>query len=657
MTYANSAASVPFASLGLAMLTLAGCFNPPDPDAGGTSDTDATGTTGDTTGSDGVDGSEDSGTAPTSGASSGGPSGCTAELAEDASCPAEAPYCQEGECVGCLDLFEGCGGVSTESPVCDAESGRCVECSSTHLDACDPTQACVNQTCAACTTDEQCPSELCLVDSGECLLEQVVLEGTVRRYDLVDAAPQSGVTVLVTNVDELPMDGPTEADGAYTVGDIPPGTLLDIELDYPQDDPVFVPASLRTRMGIRVDNETPVTFDTQVVPYGWMAKVAYECGLFASLEEAIGNGAVNTYFTQRSTVFGQLVDSDGHGVATVSRQAIQVEIGGKANSHDNMVADDDPNRAFVCFLDEDPDTGTYVGTTEDFSTETGRFVMFRARNADGLGQGQAIVRVSGFDDAAVNLKSTGNIGVVELLRNDDPIPRDFAIDVYPIFTSHTCVGCHSNGGPDSAVNSGFQADWSLSPREVWDNLVGPGTTCPDPTTPVRVCTDDPEISLLVTRPLTDPPDAPDGHPAEIFPSLDDPSLQIILQWIEQGAQPPKDVYFESDVYPLFTKYGCVGCHTNGGPREGVNSGYQADWNLPPAQVYDNLVGPGTTCPNPETPVRICTDDPANSLLVTYPLTDPPNEPDPHPVAAFGSINDPDVQLLIQWIAQGARYAP
>ncbi|MEM7152756.1 MAG: carboxypeptidase-like regulatory domain-containing protein [Myxococcota bacterium] len=636
-------------TVGGALVLAPGCFNPePVPEG----ETDASTGTGVLTDTPTTDPTASTLTAADTTAGTG-TTACTADNAVDDACPSGTPYCSDGTCVDCTGI--DCAAIDPAAPACDTNTGVCETCSDTDATACAPdNQVCVDNACAPCTENAQCVSEVCLLELGQCLLDEVEITGTVFDYSQIDQTPMAEATVRVTNVSDLPIFGPTEADGAYSLTGLIPGSLLDVELLLPQDDPVFVPAAISSRQTYSVPNQSPTPLDLQVVPYNWMAQVAFECGIFDSLDDAIGVGAVNTYFIQRSTIFGQLVDENGDGVPTVSRAAISAELNGWANFQDNLL-DVDTEPAQVCFLEEDAASGTYVGTDETFSNESGRFVVFRVRNDEGLGQGQLAVRATGFDDAFVTLSSSGNVGVVNLVRNDDPIPRDFAIDIYPVFTTYGCIGCHTAGGPPGAVHDGFEADWSLTPRQVWENMVGPGTVCNDPDDPHRVCTNDPELSLFVTRPLTDAPGEPDVHPIDIFPSIDDPTLQVIIDWISQGALPPTDVQFEEDIYPLFQKHACVACHTAGGPPTAVNMGFNADWDLTAMEVYNNLVGPGTTCPDPDNPVRICTDDVLNSRLVTYPLTDKVDEPDSHPVNAFNSSDDPDLQLIIQWIAQGASF--
>lgn len=641
-----------------ALALLSACFNPDEnPALGGTdTDTPSTSTTGPSTDptSDDETGADTEGptTNPTVADTTGDPP-CSAEDAIDTSCPDATPYCSGGTCVDCSSL--SCDDLDANRPICGSE-GRCVECDDDDLSVCEATQAaCIDNECVLCTDDDQCPSGICQSD-GECFLEEVSVRGVAFDYSAIDRTPLADVTVQITNVIDAPTAQPTGDDGAYELQGLVPGTLLDLQPLWDQNASVVVPATLSARISASVTNDQPVLVDVPVVPYEWMAQVAFECGLFPTLEDAIGQSAVNPYFIQRSTLFGSLVDEDGKGIATISKAAIRARLGKWANFQDNLL-DGDTNPTQVCFLDEDAGSGTYVGTSDDVSNDSGRFVVFRMRNDIGFGQGTLSVSVSGFDTEFTTLPSSGNIGVVEMIRNDQPIVRDFAIDIYPLFDTYGCTGagCHSAGGPTGAIRDGFTADWSLTPREVWEQLVGPGTECPAPLDPVRICTDDPEASLFVQRPLTDPVGMPDDHPVDIFPSIEDPQVQVMIEWIEQGAQPPAAISFVEDIYPLFEQHGCIACHTDGGPAEAVTAGFNADWSLEPQAVYDLLVGPGTTCPNPADPVRICTDDVLHSKLVSFPLTDPPGEPDDHPVNAFATTEHPDMQLIIQWIAQGADF--
>ncbi len=71
---------------------------------------------------------------------------------------------------------------------------------------------------------------------------------------------------------------------------------------------------------------------------------------------------------------------------------------------------------------------------------------------------------------------------------------------------------------------------------VYENLTGPGTTCLGVMEDRRVCTDSVLDSLLVVRPLTNEPGSTDPHPVDIFPSVEEPNLALIIRWITEGAK-------------------------------------------------------------------------------------------------------------------------
>lgn len=133
--------------------------------------------------------------------------------------------------------------------------------------------------------------------------------------------------------------------------------------------------------------------------------------------------------------------------------------------------------------------------------------------------------------------------------------------------------------------------------------------------------------------------------------------------------PPLDlVDFDTDIYPLFTTFGCTACHYAGGPgavyADPVNQQYPADFTAGEDQVYAYLTAPGTTCGAPQdpnnprdplpAPYRVCVDYPKRAKLATKPLYE---EPANHPNASFLNDNDPNLILLETWMEQGApRYA-
>ena len=604
---------------------------------------------------------------------SGDGGGCEDEdqtMSDD--CPADRPFCLEQECVSCAALpVDTCANADPEHPACDPESGACVECTDVKTELCTgDTPVCgeLNQ-CVGCTANDQCATGSCLAN-GQCLLEEIVMTGVVYRYgQLNELQPRSDAQVSVRNIVDIPNPPVTDVDGIYELGSVPPFSLVQLSITAPHDDIGFnIPASLRTVVSTTVKNDSPVELNLPVVSYGWLSEVAYECGIFDTLEEAQGNGAVNTYFTQRSTVLGRLVDEEGEAVQGISKFGIQIGLDARNNVHGGT-EDPNDNPATVCFLEKGPD-GVLNGTTNPFSGTSGHFVMFRIQDEQGTGSGIAAIKAGGFDPVTVKIGSTGEIGVVELVRNGEEIARDFETEVYPVFTSHGCVGCHFPGGVaynQAPVRDGYHADWSGTPDEVYEHLTGPGTDCvdpEDPNDPGRVCTNDPPISLLITRPLAEGVNEPDdAHPVDIFPSIDDPVAIIFREWIEQGAergQSQDPVDFTEDIYPLFTEFGCVGCHNPGSqvfddiPER---DGFVADWSAEPMEVWMNLTGPGTTCMGVMEERRICTDTPTDALIVTRPLTDPPQDPDPHPVDIFESLEDPEMKLIVRWLTEGAKFEP
>ncbi|MEZ4453667.1 MAG: right-handed parallel beta-helix repeat-containing protein [Nannocystaceae bacterium] len=89
---------------------------------------------------------------------------------------ADAPYCSEaGECVDCSGL-QACA--SPSAPVCDPQSGLCVECTASDGSACvgtTPVCDAATNTCIPCTSHEGCPASACNMLTGECFAEDGVL--------------------------------------------------------------------------------------------------------------------------------------------------------------------------------------------------------------------------------------------------------------------------------------------------------------------------------------------------------------------------------------------------------------------------------------------------------------------------------------------------
>jgi hypothetical protein len=109
-------------------------------------------------------------------------------------------------------------------------------------------------------------------------------------------------------------------------------------------------------------------------------------------------------------------------------------------------------------------------------------------------------------------------------------------DVAPFFQVQACASCHSLGGLPAALGtSSVPLRFDGSPFDTYVALVAGGTIC-GAGTPHRLCVDEPPASLLVSKTLQ-LPGAPQPHPNTNaqFQSWSDPILQVIMEWVAQGA--------------------------------------------------------------------------------------------------------------------------
>lgn len=116
-----------------------------------------------------------------------------AACSSDPDCPAEAPVCTEGRCVacdashGCTQhapvcnvITETCGGcvgdadcaAFADAPRCDTSAGACVQCVAGG--DCAAGEACVENTCRACTHDAECETGAC-DDEGRCVADSEIM--------------------------------------------------------------------------------------------------------------------------------------------------------------------------------------------------------------------------------------------------------------------------------------------------------------------------------------------------------------------------------------------------------------------------------------------------------------------------------------------------
>jgi hypothetical protein len=130
-----------------------------------------------------------------------------------------------------------------------------------------------------------------------------------------------------------------------------------------------------------------------------------------------------------------------------------------------------------------------------------------------------------------------------------------------------------------------------------------------------------------------------------FASAADGATITVMGAAAAGAvTPPPMPSFATDIYPRLQKaanggLGCANCHTAGGP------GAVLVYDDPAALVLTNIKAIAGV-------VDLAT--PASSLLLTKPLYELPPLPQNHENATFLSMTDPDYQLFLLWITQGAK---
>jgi hypothetical protein len=116
--------------------------------------------------------------------------------------------------------------------------------------------------------------------------------------------------------------------------------------------------------------------------------------------------------------------------------------------------------------------------------------------------------------------------------------------------------------------------------------------------------------------------------------------------------------FERDVYPLFTKYVCIGCHSPGNdgftmskPRGAMS--LRLDLSDTPMNVWLTLTTGGFMDCADTTPARVCPPSPDASLLLKKPLAETGDTMQDHANTSFQTTADPDYRIIADWIKQGA----
>jgi hypothetical protein len=110
--------------------------------------------------------------------------------------------------------------------------------------------------------------------------------------------------------------------------------------------------------------------------------------------------------------------------------------------------------------------------------------------------------------------------------------------------------------------------------------------------------------------------------------------------------PPKNVSFANQVVEIFAKRGCVNCHSGNGPGRDLGS---LTLDASTVQDYKNVAI--NISPTYKT-TRVNVATPAKSLLLTMPSYETPA--DPHPTVVFPTSADPDYQIILTWITEGAK---
>lgn len=247
-------------------------------------------------------------------------------------------------------------------------------------------------------------------DAGPLGEPTVTLRGVVRRFE--SGEPSGGVQVTAFVGATAPIDPTSSAGtGEYSVVGIEAGSTVDLQLEAPDEPERGLPtALLQTRLRVEVGDEPEQELDLPTVDYDWLTRTADECG-------AIQDTSLSPeLFFARSTTLVVEVRAGGVPVAGISRDTLQISLRNGAttqpNEHDVQRDASDTNPTFVCVLEQG--NGELVGGQQTVSTSLGRFIVFRLRNAQGTGSGEAVVRLPEGNPSSVELRQSGQSGVILL---------------------------------------------------------------------------------------------------------------------------------------------------------------------------------------------------------------------------------------------------
>lgn len=390
--------------------------------------------------------------------------------------------------------------------------------------------------------------------SAVCLLEPpplpdaVTFTGVIRDRAYADAATRPLDRLEVRPLSVTCADAPcaaaaTDANGRFVVEGLPAQSTFFIDARFPprtgnealyaQGGPLYAEryqrAGYATVSPAATGPEAVTEHSGYMVRYSWLEQVAVECGIYTAgtwSSQTPTHATGHPDWAEYSAFIGFLKDAGGAPVAGVPPFRIEVKLDDYLNN----------NPANVCFLTKDA-AGVYRGSTATASSVDGGggFVVFKAKNSpDGFGSGSATVQVA-FAAGGPNFSrqllpmSAGSAGLFTLTTRDPAPPvvevMDFDADIYPMMTALSCTVCHR---ADAAAGSLLRFD--DTPEAVYTALTSRGTICG--ATAYRVCVNEPERSLMLSKPLLE---EPPNHPNASFTSVESPDYVRLKAWIEQGA--------------------------------------------------------------------------------------------------------------------------
>src|SRR5262249_32177745 len=140
--------------------------------------------------------------------------------------------------------------------------------------------------------------------------------------------------------------------GDYSFSGLAPGTTLQFNLHYAPTNGDPQGPDVQYLAGTTAMED--LTVNLPMVQFRWLAGVAFQCGIFTTLQDAVNNG--QTYLNTRSTVIGQVLDENNNPTAAFDRQDITVFLKNAMSGIDYPnpnPADTDPFPTKICFLELD----------------------------------------------------------------------------------------------------------------------------------------------------------------------------------------------------------------------------------------------------------------------------------------------------------------